>query len=279
MRQITEEQVEAFRARLRATDHAPGTVANYCRHLACFAQWLGEREATPGAAAAWRSHLLERGYTPGTINTMLVSLNRFFGFLGWNDCQVKTLRIQRRLFREDCKELTREEYQRLIAAAQSTGRERLMLLMETICSTGIRVSEVKYITVEALKLGKAEISLKGKIRTILLPNKLCRKLLKYAKKQRTASGEVFLTRNGTGLSRKQIWAEMKSVCEKARVAASKVFPHNLRHLFARTFYKVCRDVARLADVLGHSSIETTRLYLCTTGAEHLRLLERMCLNL
>ena len=204
---------------------------------------------------------------------MLVSLNRFFGFLGWNDCQVKTLRIQRRLFREDCKELTRKEYQRLIAAAQSTGRERLMLLMETICSTGIRVSEVKYITVEALKLGKAEISLKGKIRTILLPNKLCRKLLKYAKKQRTASGKVFLTRNGTGLSRKQIWAEMKSVCEKARVAASKVFPHNLRHLFARTFYKVCRDVARLADVLGHSSIETTRIYLISTGVEHARTLE------
>ena len=275
MRQITEEQVEAFRASLRATDHAPGTVANYCRHLACFAQWLGGREAAPGAAAAWRSRLLERGYTPGTINTMLVSLNRFFGFLGWNDCQVKTLRIQRRLFREDCKELTREEYQRLIAAAQSTGRERLMLLMETICSTGIRVSEVKYITVEALKLGKAEISLKGKIRTILLPNKLCRKLLKYAKKQRTASGEVFLTRNGTGLSRKQIWAEMKSVCEKARVAASKVFPHNLRHLFARTFYKVCRDVARLADVLGHSSIETTRIYLISTGMEHQWQLEQM----
>ena len=138
---------------------------------------------------------------------------------------------------------------------------------------GVRVSEVKYITVEALKLGKAEISLKGKIRTILLPNKLCRKLLKYAKKQRTASGEVFLTRNGTGLSRKQIWAEMKSVCEKARVAASKVFPHNLRHLFARTFYKVCRDVARLADVLGHSSIETTRIYLISTGVEHARTLE------
>ena len=279
MRQITEEQVEAFRARLRATDHAPGTVANYCRHLACFAQWLGERGAAPGAAAAWRSHLLERGYTPGTINTMLVSLNRFFGFLGWNDCQVKTLRIQRRLFREDCKELTREEYQRLIKAAQSTGRERLMLLMETICSTGIRVSEVKYISVEALKLGKAEISLKGKIRTILLPNKLCRKLLKYAKKQRTVSGEVFLTRNGTSLSRKQIWAEMKSVCEKARVAASKVFPHNLRHLFARTFYKVCRDVARLADVLGHSSIETTRIYLISTGVEHAATLNRLRLIL
>ena len=151
--------------------------------------------------------------------------------------------------------------------------------METICSTGIRVSEVKYITVEALAQGRAEISLKGKIRTILLPGKLCRKLLKYAKKQKTVSGEVFLTRNGTGLSRKQIWSEMKAICAKAKVAASKVFPHNLRHLFARTFYKVCRDVVKLADVLGHSSIETTRIYLISTGAEHAHTLERVRLLL
>ena len=267
-RLLNSRQLELFTRKLREDERSAGTIENYLRHIRAFAAWAEGRIITKELAAEWKEHLVSSDYCPGTINTMLVSLNRFFGFLGWNDCQVKTLRIQRRLFREDCKELTREEYQRLIAAAQSTGRERLMLLMETICSTGIRVSEVKYITVEALKLGKAEISLKGKIRTILLPNKLCRKLLKYAKKQRTASGEVFLTRNGTGLSRKQIWAEMKSVCEKARVAASKVFPHNLRHLFARTFYKVCRDVARLADVLGHSSIETTRIYLISTGAEH-----------
>lgn len=154
-----------------------------------------------------------------------------------------------------------------------------MLLLETICSTGIRVSEVKYVTVEALKLGKAEISLKRKIRTILLPNKLCRKLLKYAKKQKIVSGEVFLTRNGTGLSRKQIWAEMKSICAKAKVAATKVFPHNLRHLFARVFYKACRDVTKLSDVLGHSSIETTRIYLISTGVEHAHTLERLRLIL
>ncbi len=164
---------------------------------------------------------------------MLVSLNRFLGFLGWGDCAVKTLRVQRRLFREDSKELTRAEYERLVAAAQASGRERLVLLLEIICSTGIRVSEVKYITVEALRQGKAEISLKGKIRTILLPGKLCRKLLKYAKKQKTVSGEVFLTRNGKGISRKQIWAEMKSICARAKVAATKVFPHNLRHLLPR----------------------------------------------
>ena len=274
-RVLNSRQLGLFARKLREDERSAGTIENYLRHIRAFAVWAQGRPVTKELAAEWKEHLISSDYCPGTINTMLVSLNRFFGFLGWNDCQVKTLRIQRRLFREDCKELTREEYQRLIAAAQSTGRERLMLLMETICSTGIRVSEVKYITVEALKLGKAEISLKGKIRTILLPNKLCRKLLKYAKKQRTASGEVFLTRNGAGLSRKQIWAEMKSVCEKARVAASKVFPHNLRHLFARTFYKVCRDVARLADVLGHSSIETTRIYLISTGVEHQWQLEQM----
>ena len=274
-RLLNSRQLELFTRKLREDERSAGTIENYLRHIRAFAAWVQGRPVTKELAAEWKEHLVSSDYCPGTINTMLVSLNRFFGFLGWNDCQVKTLRIQRRLFREDCKELTREEYQRLIKAAQATGRERLMLLMETICSTGIRVSEVKYITVEALKLGKAEISLKGKIRTILLPNKLCRKLLKYAKKQRTASGKVFLTRNGTGLSRKQIWAEMKSVCEKARVAASKVFPHNLRHLFARTFYKVCRDVARLADVLGHSSIETTRIYLISTGVEHQWQLEQM----
>ena len=159
--------------------------------------------------------------------------------------------------------------------AWDLGRVRLALLLETICATGIRVSEVPYITVEAIRSGRAEITLKGKIRTILLPGKLCRKLQKYAGKRKITSGEIFLTRNGRGLSRRQIWAEMKSLCARAGVAASKVFPHNLRHLFARTFYRACRDVAKLADMLGHSSIETTRLYLISTGTEHARQLERL----
>lgn len=158
-------------------------------------------------------------------------------------------------------------------------RERLALLLETICSTGIRVSEVKYITVEAARAGKAEIALKGKLRTILLPGKLCRKLKKYARAQKTASGEIFLTRSGKSLSRRQIWAEMKRLCKTAGVAPSKVFPHNLRHLFARTFYRVCRDVVKLADVLGHSSVETTRIYLISTGAEHIQILRKMRLIL
>ena len=171
--------------------------------------------------------------------------------------------------------MTKDEYLRLLETANHLGKARLVLLIETICATGIRVSEVRYITAEAIQTGRADIALKGKIRTILLPGKLCRKLQKYARKQKITSGEIFLTRSGKGISRRQIWAEMKALCRKANVAPSKVFPHNLRHLFARTFYRACRDVAKLADVLGHSSIETTRIYLISTGVEHARQLERL----
>ena len=226
-------------------------------------------------AAGWKAYLVTAGYAPATINAMLGSLNRFFAFMDWQDCQVKTLRLQRRLFRDDSRELTRAEYDRLLTTAHAQGRERLALLMEAICATGIRVSEVKYLTMEAARRGRAEVSLKGKIRTILIPGKLCRKLLQYGRAQKIASGEIFLTRSGRGISRKQVWAEMKAVCRKAGVADSKVFPHNLRHLFARAFYQASRDVVKLADVLGHSSIETTRIYLLSTGAEHARQLARL----
>ena len=278
-RRISRDQIEGFARMLRGEELRESTIENYLRHVAALGAWMGDAPVTKERVAAWKESLLEGGRCPGTVNSMLVSANRFLAFLGWGDCQVKALRIQRQLFRENRKELTRGEFDRLIAAARAAGRERLLLLMETICSTGIRVSEVKYITVEALRCGKAEIALKGKIRTILLPAKLCRKLLKYCKKRKAVSGEVFLTKNGSSLSRKQIWAEMKSLCGLAGVAPSKVFPHNLRHLFARAFFKACRDVAQLADVLGHSSMETTRIYLISTGAEHLQVLERMRLNL
>lgn len=205
---------------------------------------------------------------------MLAALNGFLRFLGL-EYRVKFLKIQRRLFRDQSRELTREEYGLLVSAARAEGRERLALLMESVCATGVRVSEVKYLTVEAARAGRAEIALKGKIRVILLTNKLCRKLLKYARKNKIASGEIFITRSGKGMSRRQIWAEMKALCKAAGVDAEKVYPHNLRHLFARTFYKACGDIARLADVLGHSSIETTRIYLLTTGAEHTKQLERL----
>lgn len=272
---ITGEQLQAFRQRLVWEEKSPATIEKYLRDAAAFTAWLDGRAASKAAAGAWKAALLEAKLAPATINVKLAAVNRFLVFLGWPAFRVKPLRIQRRLFRDDSRELTRPEYLRLLETARTQGRERLALLLETICGTGIRVSEVRYVTVEAVYRGRAEISLKGKIRTILLPGKLCRKLLKYARKQKIASGEIFLTRNEKGISRRQIWAEMKALCDKAGVAPSKVFPHNLRHLFATTFYKACKDIARLADVLGHSSIETTRIYLVTSGTEHARQLNRL----
>ena len=272
---ISSRELSAFSAHLRQEDRSSGTAGKYLHDCTGFALWLGDRELTPETAAQWREHLLQKGYAPATVNSMLSAVNRLLKFLGREECRVRSLRIQRRTFREQRRELTRGEYQRLLDAAAGLGRERLALLMETICATGIRVSEVRYITVEAAQAGRTEIRLKGKIRTILLPSKLCRKLLKYARKQKTASGEIFLTRSGAPVSRRQIWREMKALCKEAGVEASKVFPHNLRHLFATAFYRACRDIVKLADVLGHSSIDTTRIYLITTGAEHARQMEKL----
>lgn len=272
---LTMEQIITYRTWLAAEEKSAGTIEKYLRDIYGFFRWLNGEAVSKERALDWKAYLLERGYAPVTINSMLSAVNSLLHFLGWDDCRVKFLKIQRRLFREEQRVLTRAEYERLLETARSLGRERLALLMETICATGIRVSEVRYITVEAVQRGRAEITLKGKIRTILIPNKLCRKLLKYAKKQKTASGEIFLTKGGMSLSRKQLWAEMKSLCKRAGVEPSKVFPHNLRHLFATCFYRACRDIVQLADVLGHSSIETTRIYLLTTGAEHAKHLERL----
>ncbi len=272
---MTTAQLASFRAYLRDEERSAATVEKYLCEVTQFAAYLNGDKVTKAAVAAWKEHLLSEDYEPSTVNGKLTALDCFFDFVGWPDCKVKPLKLQRRLFRDDSRELTKAEYERLIETAEGLGKERLALLMESICGTGIRVSEVQYLTVEAVENGKAEIYLKGKIRTILIPQKLCRKLLKYAKKQKIASGEIFLTRGGKSLSRKQIWAEMKALCKKAGVAPSKVFPHNLRHLFARTFYRACRDVAKLADVLGHSSIETTRIYLISTGAEHAKTLDML----
>lgn len=273
--QLTVEQIASYGQFLYREERSSGTIEKYLRDINTFVQWLGDRDVTKELTATWKSCLLEQGYAPVTINSMLSALNGLFKFLGWNECQVKLLKIQRRLFRDTNRELTRSEYDRLLATAKELGRDRLALLIETIGATGIRVSEVKYITVEAARKGKAEISLKGKIRVILLSAKLCRKLLKYAKKQKTASGAIFRTKSGKDLSRRQIWAELKGLCERAGVAPTKVFPHNLRHLFATIFYKACKDIVKLADVLGHSSIETTRIYLVTSGTEHQRQLDRL----
>ena len=273
-RKITEETLAAFARQLGEEERSPATLEKYLREVRQFAAFLGGREVTRELAAAWREELAAR-QSPATVNGKLTALDRLLAFLGWEDCRVKHLRVQRQLFRDSARELSREEYARLVETARRLGRGRLSLLMETICATGIRVSEVRYITAEAVREGRTEIALKGKIRTILLPGKLCRKLEKYARQKKITSGELFLTRSGRPMSRKQIWAEMKGVCRAAGVAPSKVFPHNLRHLFARCFYRVSRDVAKLADVLGHSSIETTRIYLISTGAEHAWTLDQL----
>ena len=273
-RKITEETLAAFARQLGEEERSPATLEKYLREVRQFAAFLGGREVTRELAAAWREELSAR-QSPATVNGKLTALDRLLASLGWEDCRVKHLRVQRQLFRDSARELSREEYARLVETARRLGRGRLSLLMETICATGIRVSEVRYITAEAVREGRTEIALKGKIRTILLPGKLCRKLEKYARQKKITSGELFLTRSGRPMSRKQIWAEMKGVCRAAGVAPSKVFPHNLRHLFATAFYRAYKEIVKLADVLGHSSIETTRIYLVTSMAEHRRQLEQL----
>ena len=264
---ITEETIAAFERLLLADELSAGRVAQYVRALRHLAAFLDGRPVAKELILAWKETLCA-GYAPVTVNAILAAANRFFAAQGWDECHVKALRIQRRVFRSAERELTKDEYVKLVETAAARGQERLALAAEAICATGIRVSELRYVTVEALHRGRADVALKGKVRTILLPGQLCRKLLKYAKRKKIASGEIFLTRSGKSLSRKQIWAELKTLCQRAGVAAGKVFPHNLRHLFARTFYKACRDIVKLADVLGHSSIETTRIYLISTGEEH-----------
>lgn len=272
---ITAEHLDAYEVYLRREERSPATVEKYLRSVRQFAAWRAGEIITKEAVTAWKEYLLKERRVPSTINTALAALNGLFRFLGWTDYQVRFLKIQRRMFRDPSRELTRPDYDKLISGARRLGRERLALLMETICATGIRVSELRYITVEAARQGRAEISLKGKIRVILIPGKLCRKLLKYAKKQKTASGEIFLTGSGRSLSRRQIWAEMKRLCKYAGVEPRRVFPHNLQHYFATVYYRAYRDIAKLADVLGHSSIETTRIYLLSSGAEHQRQLDRL----
>ena len=273
---LANEQISAFASSLVRAERTPATIEKYLRSVRAFFLYLDGRPVTKDAVVAWKEHLQSvGGYSPSTVNASLAALNDLFTFLSWPDCRIHYLKVQHRLFRDAGQELGREDYERLITAARESGRERIALVMETICATGIRVSEVRYITVEAAKEGRTTISLKGKIRTILLPGKLCRKLLQYAQKQKTASGAIFRTKSGKELGRRQIWAEMKRLCGRAGVDPRKVFPHNLRHLFAMVFYRTSRDIVKLADLLGHSSIETTRIYLVTSGAEHQRTLDRL----
>ena len=264
-----------FENHLRMEEKAQNTIEKYIRDITAFAEYLCGKAISKELAIAYKQHLQDSGYAVRSINSIIASINALFGFVGLYNCRLKSLKIQKQIYCPEEKELTKTEYVRLINAAKYKKNERLSLLIQTICGTGIRVSELQYITVEAVKSGEAVVSLKGKTRTVFIVRELRQKLLRYAAEQEIKSGLIFITRTGKPLSRTNIWREMKSLCESAGVNPQKVFPHNLRHLFARVFYSIEKDIAKLADILGHSSINTTRIYIIATGNEHRKRMENM----
>ena len=272
---LTSNQIAAFAVYLKSEEKSENTIEKYIRDVGAFAAYMGNVEITKEAAIAYKNKLLSEGYAVRSINSMVASINSLFAFLGWEDLKVKSFKLQQKIYCPEEKELTKTEYMRLVNTAKQKGNERLNLLIQTICGTGIRVSELQYITVEAVKCGEAVVSLKGKTRSVFIVRELQKKLLRYAAEQKITSGAIFITRTGKPMSRTNIWREMKSLCEQAGVNPQKVFPHNLRHLFARTFYGIEKDIAKLADILGHSSINTTRIYIITTGNEHRLRMENM----
>ena len=272
---VTMTDLDGYISFLKMEERSNGTIEKYEADARDFLLWLDGRELTKAETLGWKEALAGKNLAPATVNGKLSTLNGFLKYLGKMECCVKSLKIQHKPFRDPGREMSREEFQRLLNAAKSQGDTRMYMVMATIAATGIRVSELRYITVEAARDGRAVVNLKGKIRTILIPGKLAKKLMKYAKKQQIRTGAIFITRNGTPLNRKQIWARMKALCEAAQVESTKVFPHNLRHLFARTHYARYHDIVCLADVLGHSSVETTRIYLITTGVEYAKQLDEL----
>lgn len=272
-RNVTEKQIESFHKYLIREEKSPATVEKYLRDVRAFFAYTDGCAVTKEVVMAYKKHLQTENYAVRSINSMLASLNRFLTFLNRTDCRVKALKLQRSSYCAEEQELTKAEYERLLAAAEK--KPQLQLVMQTICSTGIRVSELRYFTAESVSRGEISVNCKGKNRRILMPEKLRRRLLGFLKKEKIRTGAVFLGANGKPLDRKTIWAQMKGLCEAAGVNPGKVFPHNLRRLFARTFYGIEKDIAKLADILGHSSIDTTRIYILTTGTEHRRKIERL----
>ncbi len=271
---ITEKLVLDFKEELRNAERSDNTIEKYLRDVGAFVAFVGERIIDKMLVLEYKAQL-ERGYALASANSMLAAINSFFKCVGWYDCCVKQFKVQRKTYCSEESELTKQEYIALVRTAENKKNERLSLLIQTICGTGIRVSELEFITVEAVKRGESIVSCKGKSRKVFIVKDLCRKLQKYAKEHNIASGAIFITKTGKPMNRSNIWREMKSLCEQAGVNPNKVFPHNLRHLFARTFYGIEKDIAKLADILGHTSINTTRIYIITTGAEHRRKLENM----
>ena len=272
MKQITDKLIRKFEQYLICEEKSQNTVTKYIRDVTAFMEWAGERELCKTVVLEYKQQLIER-YEAASVNSVISSLNSFFAFNEWFALRIKTMKRQRRIFSDESRELTKSEYLRLLQAAKDN--KRLYYLMQTICSTGIRVSELKYITCEAVAAGQATIRCKGKMRMVLLPKQLCRILKQYIEERNISSGAIFITKTGKPLDRSNIWSDMKKLCDSAGIAKSKVFPHNLRHLFARTFYALQKDIVRLADILGHSSVNTTRIYTMESGDFHRRQIEQM----
>ena len=277
-REITKRLLTEFEEKLRQDEKSELTVEKYLRDVRQFMVFLSGERIDKSLVLAYKAHL-EKNYAVASANSMIASINSFFRLAGWNDLFVKQFKVQKQTFCKEEKELTKGEYVRLCKTAEKAHNERLCLILQTICGTGIRVSELQFITVEAARCGTAVVSCKNKTRTVFMVRQLQKKLLSYCKRQGITTGQVFVTKTGKPMSRTNIWREMKSLCQEAGVNPKKVFPHNLRHLFARVFYGIEKDIAKLADILGHSSINTTRIYIMTTGVEHRKRMETMRLIL
>lgn len=274
-RVLTDDKISSFAIYLKNEEKSRNTIEKYIRDVKLFFAYVKSVEITKEKVIAYKNKLICNNYAIRSVNSMLASINSLFVFLGWLDLKAKNIKLQRQIYYPEEKELTKAEYIRLCRTAERKHNERLNLILQTICGTGIRVSELRFITVEAVKSNVAIVSLKGKTRSVFIVKELKKKLLRYAKNQNIKSGMIFVTRTGKAINRTNIWREMKSLCKDANVNPQKVFPHNLRHLFARVFYGIEKDIAKLADILGHSSIDTTRIYIISTGTEHRRCMENM----
>ena len=276
MKTITQSNITDFKTFLNSEEKSKATVEKYVHDVKLFSEWIKDREVTKQGVLEYKNILIG-SYSPKSVNVIISALNSFFKYKGWYDCCVKALKIQKQIFISQEKELTKKEYESLLKAAQNN--RRLYLLMQTICSSGIRVSELRYVTVEAVKKRQAQINSKGKMRIVILPQKLCEMLMDYARTKKIMQGSIFVTKSGKPLDRSNIWSDMKRLCKIANVNPKKVFPHNLRHLFARTYYSVQKDIVRLSDILGHSRIDTTRIYTMETGEVHRQQIQRLGLLL
>lgn len=277
-REATEQDFIRYREKLDADEKSPATMEKYVHDAKAFLEFAGDQPITKSLVLSYKERLVNR-YAAASVNCMLASVNSFLSFMELSDCRVKQLKIQRKAYCDAGRELSKTEYLKLVETAHNKGCERLEMILLAICGTGIRISELPFVTVEAVECGQAEVRLKGKTRTVFLPGRLRTRLAAYAKKCGIRAGSIFVTRTGKPIDRSNVWKQMKELCEEAGVSANKVFPHNLRHLFARSFYAIDRDIAKLADVMGHSSIETTRIYLVTSGKQHARTVDRLGLML